>query len=461
MRRLRLAFSAQAELASEFERNIAVGGAQLQSDESFELRETVEVELVFDWRGDALVLEAEVVFASPDGHVAVQFLKAPAELRNDLAPYLPGTAKTKARGRVAEPQPPARPAAKRAKTPTRELDPAAFELEDGSPLFDDSLPATPPPLADPRGKTVLRHRNAESSPRAADPLADVADRRKSPRATARVPARVQAAHVSIEGRTRDLSETGVLISGDGSDLPLGKRVQLELQHPVTGRRIEVQGEVSRHLETDGTVAAVGIRFDEATSRRPELRELVQAARRAEIERNAAGISGRIEELGMANLLQMLGQSPIGTLTAIRGTEEATVAFENSNLRYAQLGSLHGIKAIARMLQWPDGAFSFHAQVDAITDEPSPIPLQNALLEAARQVDEAAGAAPLEMRARFDVNRDAFASAGELSKTEEAVVDLAAAGLSVRRILDVIPDADADVQGAIRSLVDREVLIPKR
>ena len=42
----------------------------------------------------------------------------------------------------------------------------------------------------------------------------------------------------------------------------------------------------------------------------------------------------------------------------------------------------------------------------------------------------------------------------------AMGNLASAGLTVRRMIDVIPDADADVQGAIRSLLENGVLVQR-
>jgi hypothetical protein len=58
-----------------------------------------------------------------------------------------------------------------------------------------------------------------------------------------------------------------------------------------------------------------------------------------------------------------------------------------------------------------------------------------------------------------VDRGALAAAGALAKTEEAVLDLAAAGFTVRRILDVIPEDDAQVSAALLALVERGVLAP--
>lgn len=443
MRRLKLAFAEPARLAAEFQRNIAKGGAQIPSGEPFELREFVEVEFSFDWRGETLVFEAEVVFCGA-GVVAVQFRKSAAELRSDLAQFLPGPATASPKSGSAKAQPKAKPPAERI----------------APPLFDDDnapLPQSPDPLA----KTVLRVPREPAREDPIDPLSSVADRRKASRAVARVPARLASSQVSLEGRTRNLSETGALISADASDLPIGKTVELELQHPESGERLTVRGKVSRHVEADGTVAAVGLQFDPPPERASEVRNFVNDVKRAESERARMGISGRIEELGIANLIQMLGQSsPLGTLTATYGAEEATIAFENGAVRYALLGSLRGLKALARVLRWTEGTFAFTRSVDAITDEGQPIPLQSALLEAARQVDESARSARLDMRARFAVDRTAAARAGDLSKLEEAVLDLATAGLNVRRMVDVIPDSDGAVQDAIRSLLERGVLAPK-
>src|SRR4030095_835921 len=156
-----------------------------------------------------------------------------------------------------------------------------------------------------------------------------------------------------------------------------------------------------------------------------------------------GIAGAIEELGMGNLLQMFGQfSRGGTLTASSGAEEGVVAFEAGRLRYCRLGSLVGIKALARLSSWKAGHFEFHAEVDALAEEGAPVPLEAALLEAARQLDEMRRLGPgsLEPSARLRLDTEALAAQREpLTKTEEAVVDLAAAGLSIRRLLDVIPE----------------------
>ena len=293
-----------------------------------------------------------------------------------------------------------------------------------------------------------------------DPIPE--DRRRSPRARVRLPALLDGANARIEGVTRDLSETGALISADASELPPGKRVRLQLRHPETGDPVEVPGRVSRHVETAGTIAAVSVDFELSPERRPDLAALVRAAEQVHQKRAAAGISGRIEELGMPSLIQMLGRSsPQGTLSASSGTEEGVLAFDGGNLRYVRLGATRGLKALVRMLQWSAGSFEFHAHVDALDVEDDPLPLEAALLEAMRRLDEATtqGTAALDPAARFQVDRAALAAVGELAKVEEAVLDLATAGFTVRRILDVVPEDDAQVSAALGALVEQGVLRP--
>jgi hypothetical protein len=165
---------------------------------------------------------------------------------------------------------------------------------------------------------------------------------------------------------------------------------------------------------------------------------------------------------MPNLIQMLGRSsPCGTLAVRSGTEEGVVAFEAGTLRYVRLGATRSLKALARMLLWREGSFEFHAHVAALDAEDAAMGLEAALLEATRRLDEAARlrTARFEPGLRFRVDRAALAAAGALGKTEEAVLDLAAAGFTVRRILDVIPEDDAQVSAALLALVERGVLAP--
>lgn len=327
----------------------------------------------------------------------------------------------------------------------------AFGDADGSAVPEDEEWTQPeqPDLA--AGEAFLTDAGDQDSD-------DDADRRRDRRETARVPVRLDATHVSLDGRTRDLSESGLLVSVDGTELPIGKAVSISLVHPETGETLEVRGRVARHVPTGGTVAAVGIRFEPEAGEGEQLAERVRELKEAERERRRRGISGAVDEIGMVNLLQALARcSPRGTLTVVCGREEGVIAFDDGFLCYARIGSLRGEKALARLLGWQEGWFEFHARVDAMPAQEAPVLLEAAILEAARQLDEASREenASFDPAARLRVDMKLLTRENfELDKTEQAVIDLAVAGFTIRRILDVIPEPDSCVLDALRSLQDR-------
>jgi Tfp pilus assembly protein PilZ len=451
-RRLTLRFEDPAIFGREYRQNIVQGGAFIPSLEDWEMRETVTIELELAWCGERSELEGEVVhWLTPEmagdpsaAGVAVQFHTPALELRARFDRFVP-----------------------RDQSPESEVDAeelaealSGFEVEeeDAGDAGDSAVQGfetnTIEDLSD-----LLGEGDLETPPKLPREEDDVShdDRRRHQRRAARVPARLAASHVSLDGRTRDISESGVLVSLDGSDLPLGKEVRLGLVHPETGEELDVKGRVVRHIEAEGTVAAVGVEFDPGRETQVRIADFVRDAQETERGRRESGIAGVIEELGMANLLQMFGKSSQqGTLTVMSGTEEGVVAFEAGLLRYARLGGLKGTKALSRLMAWQEGSFSFYAQVDAMTEEDEPLPLDGAILEAVRQIDEVHR---MELRdvdpsATLELDTQALTTLGEpLGKTEQAVADLAAAGLTIRRLLDVIPEPDADVLQALRELVE--------
>ena len=404
-RRLTLHFDDPVAFRKEYRENIVQGGAFIRTDKSFSLREPVVVEVTLAFADVTTELDAEVVHVVTSEHggaanagVAVQFLLAAAELRDRFERYVPQTGRSESAAPARAPAPAAKKAA-----------PAAEDEE---------------------------------------------DKRRKKRGKARVSAKVETSHLTLDGSTRDLSENGVLLSVDGSDLPVGKAVRLTLVHPESHESFEVSGRVARHIEGEGTVAAVAIELESGGS---DFEGFVREAQAVDARRRERGIAGSIEELGMGNLIQMFGKfSRAGTLTATSGTEEGVASFEGGTLRHCRLGALTGTKALARLLSWEHGHFQFHSELDPVADLPAAMPLEAALLEAARQVDEMRRVEPgtLDPNARLRLDAKALASHGsKFSKTEEAVVDLAGAGLTVRRLLDVIPESDAQILEAIRSLAE--------
>ena len=150
----------------------------------------------------------------------------------------------------------------------------------------------------------------------------------------------------------------------------------------------------------------------------------------------------------------------GTLMLRCDQEEGVICFDAGLLRLAQLGSTTGMKALVRMLSWRAGVFEFHARIDEREIKDAPFPLEAALFDAVRQIDEGATVnqknfplhAKLVRRAGGDL--DAFATP---SKVEAAVLDLATAGFTVQRALEVIPEPDPEIFKALQALVEAELL----
>ena len=296
------------------------------------------------------------------------------------------------------------------------------------------------------------------------PEETVEDRRGAPRSRARVSARVECPGCEpIEGRTRDLSISGVLVSiGNTAPVDVGEPVVVTITNPETGQEREILGKVARHVTGEGDVVrAIGVQFHLRDSDRRSVEQFLRDLRATEHSRHLGGIQGAIAELGLINLVQTFGLAAReGTLDVMNGPEEGFLAFENGCLRAAALGGTRGVKALARMLSWTEGSFEFHARIapDLDTGDEA-MPLDGAILEAMRLMDESAEVdrESFPPHAQLEVDSAARDAAGDLSKLEEAVVDLAAAGMNVQRILDVVPETDAEIYVALWELSEREIL----
>lgn len=292
------------------------------------------------------------------------------------------------------------------------------------------------------------------APRAEPPDAG---RRKAPRVPAQVPIRIKAPGISLSGRTRDISLCGVLVSVPGDAMPVGTRVQLTIQHPSNGESIGVEATVTRQVASKGGVVALAIEFNPPPERQDELHSFIADIQSAEHSRRLGGMHGSLEEIGPQNLLQMLGKTaPHGTLTVSHENEEAVIGFEGQMLCYVQLGTISGMKALTRVLGWKEGSFEFHARFEPIVSEDEPMLLDAALLEATRNLDELKrldlSALQPDAVLRFQ-SAPVGPGGAEISKVEDAVLDLARGEFTIQRIVDMIPEPDVEILRAIIFLAD--------
>jgi Tfp pilus assembly protein PilZ len=282
-------------------------------------------------------------------------------------------------------------------------------------------------------------------------------RRRAPRCPAQVPIRLELADRALVGHTRDISQVGVLISVRGDDLPVGTRLVLTIEHPNSHESMTVNATVTRQVANKNGVMALGIEFDPAPEQREDLRSFVGDLQSTEHTRRLGGIQGSIEELGIQNLIQMLGNmAPSGTITARHGDEEAVVGIEGGMLQYVRLGTVSGPKALSRLMGWVEGTFEFHARLEPVESPDEPQPLDAAVPQATQKLDELVSidldALPMDARVRFK-SEPAGPGGESTSKLEQSVLDLARSEHTVGRIVDAIPEFDVDVLRALSFLAD--------
>jgi Tfp pilus assembly protein PilZ/DNA-directed RNA polymerase subunit F len=296
-----------------------------------------------------------------------------------------------------------------------------------------------------------------------EPETGPANRRKTRRSRARVYARVYCPGSEvIEGRTRDLSIGGVLVSVEGGEpIAVGEPVKVTVSNPENGSEREIVGKVARHVEGEGgVVRALGVQFLIPESERSDVESFLSELSATEHTRHLGGIKGSIDEFGLVSLVETFGFADHeGTLDVMRGAEEGYLVFERGSLRAARLGVVQGVKALTRMLAWVDGHFEFHARIDRSLPESEAMPVETALIEAMRLMDASAGVDLSEFPpdARLHVDQVQRAAAGDLGKLQDSILDLASAEMNVQRVLDIVPETDQEIYLALYGLVEQQIV----
>ena len=393
-RKLKVQFATLIDFQREYQRNIANGGLFVPCNESFELREVVEVELDLKFCGRTVPIQSEVVSkrdrtseTGPRG-VAVQFLDPIDDLRH-LFSELVGITK-------------------------------------GTPDM-----ASAPWLERP-GPT-----------------------RRHDRSTLNTPITVVSSSGVASGRTTNLSRSGALISLDDVIPPKpGEAVTLELMHPQTGSVQRVSAKVVRtstHV-TDSSSAALAFELDAHDEE--AIAKFVHELQTKFGVQPADAISGSIHILGLPSIVQMFSSAAeAGTLTVHCGDSHGRVVFANGGMQCAWVGEVNGLKALSRMLTWKTGRFEFVPVVDPNDRADEPIPMYGALLESVQFVDELQRLDLSGLLPNNEVSRTASAAPADLEKLDQDVLALADRGGSVARIVDEAPGFDSQVYSSLLRLLD--------
>jgi Tfp pilus assembly protein PilZ len=488
-------YRSEAAFRREFAQNISKGGIFVPSRHQIEMREPVELELQLAFADRSVILPGEVVHCIPpemaesgaQPGVAIQFLMGVEELRAKLD---------------------------------------GFSGPDADHVDEQQLGT---------------------------------GRRVAPRWRAHVPAELEVEGDRLEGHTRNVSTSGVLIALPGEVPPVGRRVKVRIRLQSARDQMKVPGMVARHLQAAG-LTCVGIAFQVPEARQPDVAVFMDRVRAVEHARRLGGINGPIADLGIRSVLGMFGSTaPEGMLTLTRDDEEGYIIIDDGMLR-AQVGLLHGREALDELLSWHEGSFAFEGQADETLVSGETIPVSEVVGEAGPAVATAADwdseieapaeddelvlmdleeldspvppqpesegaidvdeeglqlddAGAPESEEGFQLGRDGLAlddAAGtpgdgfvpdddhslgdfvlddreadeiearlqvetapidleatlvatgrgdrsELGKTEEALLDLAAVGMTVAKALEIIPEPDDQIHAALRTLLDEDFL----
>lgn len=379
----------------EYHRNLANGGIFVPTSDSFEPREVIEVDLDLRFCERVVTLQAEVV--SSIGYAQ----ESSGARRGVAAQFLMSADEVRA-------------------------------------LLGDIVGIAPPP---------------PPQPDRAGPL------RVEERVQASVNARISYEGGEVQGRTRNLSRSGALLTTEGPPIPVGTPVWVTLIHPSSREEVRLAGEIVRHAESDGHVVGMGVHFEPSTQTQGDTSAVLDGLRAAAHAHQLVGIRGPVQALGLPSLLQMFGSAAEGgTLSVVRGEVEGRAVIEGGTLRHCSVGSVTGLKALARMMSWEDGEFWFLPKVDPDGPADEPIALYGAVLEAVTQLDEIRrldlGALPSDARVS---RQQGVAVPVDLEKLESTLLELAGDGAPVAALIDAVPEFDAEAYAALLSLLEQELI----
>ncbi len=391
-RRLTLCFPTLSEFRQELEQNIICGGAFVETAESCELREKVEVELDLPFCGKSVTLEAEVVSCvGPDvtraggrAGVAVQFAESVPMIRQLLS----------------------------------------------------GMAGTDPPL---ELKKRREHREAPT--------------RYQPRSHVRLPTIVETSSERQAAHTVNMSLSGALIEIDAEPAPVGEQITLTFPHPETREALQFTGRVARHAKSAEQRNQIGVHFDFDPSDDTPTRRMLDLLLKAAHSQLLGRVTGELRILGAASLLQMLASSSEqGTLLLKQGSCKARVLFDGGMLRYTSVGGATGEKALARLLEWTEGEFEYTPSIDVDAPEGTRMPIDAALLVVTQHVDELRRLDLSHFPAEATVLRVRQGDAlNELDKVADSVLETISDGIVIGELLDALSEFDAEIYQALGTL----------
>jgi len=131
-------------------------------------------------------------------------------------------------------------------------------------------------------------------------------------------------------------------------------------------------------------------FQELILRIKAILTRVEAAHAQKASQQIRGMTGRLRDLSLTNLIQFLDMDQkTGILTITRGEERGYIYFDRGRIVNALAGPLRAEAAVYRLLTWAEGDFAFELCGASGLAEPAiKMSNQTLILEGMRRLDEA-------------------------------------------------------------------------
>lgn len=281
--------------------------------------------------------------------------------------------------------------------------------------------------------------------------------RRHPRYPVTIKGSLETARTRVDAQTLNLSMSGALLELPALDFDVGEQLELQLTHPRTGETVALSARVVRQDPKPDRSADVAVEFDapDVDGRKARFLDQVRAVTHG---RQVGGVSGNLSGLSLPSLLQSIAtSSERGTMDIIRDGEEAHLLFEGNRLRHAALGKIEGIKALARLMEWPEGEFSFQPSIEPGEPEGTAIPIEQAVMQAVHQAEELRRLESAKLPDTVVLERMALPVSPAPSQVESDVLDLLARPACPSALLDVLPHGDAEIWRAVLGLIGRGVV----
>jgi hypothetical protein len=177
------------------------------------------------------------------------------------------------------------------------------------------------------------------------------------------------------------------------------------------------------------------------------------------------MTGSLEEISLADLLQLFGTSrKNGVLVVRMDTRVGKIHLDEGRLHFAFIEGqpeLKPFKAVYRMLEWTRGSFELDPPDNRKMENPLDMSVQEVLMEAIRQQDEFSTVRENfpSMDARLVLKTPLLAPLHELDPQRLEILQLALNCPSVQTLLERSSQSDLDTARMVVSLIDSGYLQP--